>query len=108
MADWQSKLRILSTRSRQKLADVRETALATLTRRRLMGAGLAAAGGALAVRQGVGRAAADETLNIVDGVAPSPISTPFSADMPQVQAARPGQPAALRVKVPVSALNPPP
>src|SRR5712692_7913366 len=94
MAGWRNKLALMARWSRRRLAQ------AKLGRRDMMKLGLAAVGGALAARPGIGPAAADNvSLDSIDGIAPSPISIPFIDDMPQLQ---------LAVKNWVKALNPPP
>jgi FtsP/CotA-like multicopper oxidase with cupredoxin domain len=88
MASWQSRLHDFLVRNRREIAKAGEAVKARLSRRQLMRAGLVTAGGALVVQQSlVKRALADATLNIVDGIPPSPISVPFSADLPQPQLA---------------------
>src|SRR5260221_552371 len=109
MASWKDKL---ASRARRK---------AKFSRRAMMKVGLASAGGALAARQGIGEVAADNGGNLslgdVDGLPPSPISTPWSWPMPQLQlrqaTAKLVRPAnapnpLMYLKEPVGALNPPP
>jgi FtsP/CotA-like multicopper oxidase with cupredoxin domain len=97
MASWRSKLALLGQWKRRRIAE------AKLNRRQMLRLGLVAAGGAIAARQGIGGPAAadDGSLNAIDGISPSPISVPFSADLPQLQAVN-------RLKQPVAALNPAP
>src|ERR1700730_99981 len=97
MASRHSKLALIWQRQRRRIAEAKWSG------RQLLRLGIVAAGGAIAAKQGIGSlaAAGDGSLNAIDGVPPSPISVPFSADLPQLQATN-------RLKQPVAALNPTP
>jgi FtsP/CotA-like multicopper oxidase with cupredoxin domain len=88
MVSWLSKLASIVDRNKRQIARARKAVKARLTRRQLMRGGLVAAGGALAVKQGIGaKALADATLSIADGGGPSPMTVEFMTAMPELQKA---------------------